>query len=348
MRIVVVGATGNIGTALLRAAGASGAVTSIDAVSRRGPGSLAPPAGVAVRHHELDVAGRADSSGNRALAHLASGADAVVHLAWSWDRSPEVASAANAAISANVLRAARHARQVVVGSCATAYAPSYELTPRGEDWPVTGVAASSSSMDKVGLEQLTDRFATECPRVVVTRVRAATTLQESVGAALLRRQLTGRLPLPGRSRGIPVLVWPKGLRIQVAHADDVAATILAAVERRSPGAFNIASPQVLTGEDVAAAIGAGRLVEISREAASTAHRVARGMHLVRSGPGLLASLDAQPVLDTSRAADLLGVRASWSAADVVAAAARGIAARREGWTPALSRASEQRQHLDGA
>ncbi|HCX85979.1 MAG TPA: epimerase [Micrococcales bacterium] len=343
MRIVVVGATGNIGTALLRAIAQRQTVTSVDAVSRRGPGRLPDLGGVArVRHHWLDVAGP-DSSGARALADIAIGADAVVHLAWSAERSATAATAANVAITRSVLRAATRARHLVVASCASVYAASFGDEPRDETWPTTGIADSPLSLDKVGLERLVDEFSNRHPRVVVTRLRPAITLQEAAGAELVRRHAGLFLPRVGLGEKVPLLLWPEGLGLQVAHADDVAAALVSAVERRVPGAFNVASPEVLDGEQVAEAIGAARLVEVSRSLARTTHRAAWWAHLVRARPEWLDTLAGQPVLDTTRARDLLGVVPTWSAADVLATAARGVAQRREGWTPALSRHHEPAQ-----
>lgn len=343
MRIVVVGGTGNIGTALIRAAGLRGTITSIDTVSRRGAGKLEAPESLPVRHHRLDVATAPDSADDRALADLAAGADAVVHLAWAWERGSEAASRANAAMTAAVMRAARGAAHLVVASCASTYAPSYEVTPRTEDWPTTGVSGSTYSADKVGLERLADRFEDDHPDIALTRVRPTITLQESAGASLIRRQLGMVLPRVAWGARIPVLTWPEGMRLQVIHADDVAAAILAAVERRSPGAFNLTSPDVLTGEQVAAAIGARRVVAMSQPVAETTLRIARSLHLTGGDPGAVEALAAQPVLDTARSRDFLGVVPTWSATGVLTAAARGVADRREGWTPALSRQPSPRQ-----
>lgn len=351
MRIVVVGATGNIGTALLRAVGARGSITSVDAVSRRGPGRLAsaPDAsgGAAVRHHRLDAAAPEGSSDDRALRSLATGADAVVHLAWAPEgaagHSAERISRTNAAITAGVLRAATSAQQLVVASCASVYAPSYGNDPRDEHWPTTGIPGVPSSQDKVGLERALDRFESAHPRIVVTRLRPTLTLQESAGAALARRYGGPFLPRVGLGRSVPVLLWPAGLTLQVTHADDVAAAFLAAIERRAPGAYNVADETVSTGEEVAAALGADRLVEVPRGVAAVGHRVAWWTHLLRARPQWLDLLDAQPVLDGTRARQLLGARTTWEAADVLRSTARGVARRREGWTPALSRRREPAQ-----
>ena len=343
MRIVVVGATGNLGTALLREIAARSSVTSVDAISRRGPGRLPAPSGVVqIRDHELDLDSGPDSAAASALAELARGADAVVHLAWSAGRNAREVTASNKAISRNVAAAAAGARQFVVGSCASVYAASFGQTPQGEDWPASGIEGSSLSQDKVGLEQLAAEFARRHPGVVVTRIRPAVALQESIGAELVRRFVGPLMPRYGLGGSVPLLLWPEGLGLQVVHSQDVAATILAAVERRAPGAYNVAAPEILDADDVADALGAKRVVEISRTAARLGHEAAWRTHLLRARPDWLITLSAAPVLDTSRTRDLLGVVPQWSGHDTLAVAARGVAIRREGWTPALSRSREPR------
>lgn len=337
MRIVVVGATGNIGTALLRALTVRSSVTSVDAVSRRGPGRLAVEARYALRHHELDVA---TPEGAEELAALAAGADAVVDLAWANDERPGHAgrtTALNRDISRGVLAAAAGAKQLVALSCAAAYAPNFGAEAIDEDWPTTGASDSPLAQDKVAFEGLLDSFAAAHPGVTVTRLRPAMTLQESAGAELVRRHLSALVPRLGLGEDVPVLLWPEGLGLQVAHAEDVAAAIVAAVERRMPGAFNLACDQALDGDQVAEAIGAKRLITIPRGAAAVGHTVAWWTRLVRASPQWLDTLAAMPALSTEKAQRMLGVQAQWTSTETIRTAARGISVRREGWTPALSR-----------
>jgi len=71
MRVVVVGATGNVGTALLRALADESAVTSILGLARRLPRIQAPKVEWAA----------ADISRDELVPHFTD-ADCVVHLAW--------------------------------------------------------------------------------------------------------------------------------------------------------------------------------------------------------------------------------------------------------------------------
>ena len=72
MRVVVLGASGNAGTALLRALDAEPGVEDVTAVARRPPQRWASPK---VMWQGLDIA-------KDHLVPTLRGADAVVHLAW--------------------------------------------------------------------------------------------------------------------------------------------------------------------------------------------------------------------------------------------------------------------------
>src|SRR6478735_8251542 len=78
MRLVIIGATGNIGTAVLRRLRESEAVTEVVGVARRQPESRSEPyRGVDWRAVDVSQPSVAPE-----LASILEGADAVVHLAW--------------------------------------------------------------------------------------------------------------------------------------------------------------------------------------------------------------------------------------------------------------------------
>lgn len=78
LRVAVVGATGNVGTAVLRALAADPGIESVVGVVRRLPDPSEPPYD-GVSWFSVDIADPA--SGNQ-LQEAFAGADAVVHLAW--------------------------------------------------------------------------------------------------------------------------------------------------------------------------------------------------------------------------------------------------------------------------
>lgn len=123
MRILVTGATGNVGTAVVRALVADTAVDEVVGIVRRRPS--APPEGVTF--HTADVA-------TDDLVPLLKGAQAVVHLAWLFQptHTPEITWRANAVGTERVLRAAAEGGvgAVVQASLVGAYSRSM-TTNRG-------------------------------------------------------------------------------------------------------------------------------------------------------------------------------------------------------------------------
>ena len=80
MRVVVTGATGNVGTSVLRALSADTAVDELIAVARREPGRDLEGA----RFVRADIA-------TDDLGAVFAGADAVIHLAWLIQRGRDEA-----------------------------------------------------------------------------------------------------------------------------------------------------------------------------------------------------------------------------------------------------------------
>src|SRR5919201_1752658 len=128
MRIAVTGASGNVGTSVLRMLDHDPQVEEIVGLARRQPQLPAPK----VRWVTADVVD------DDLLEHF-RGADAVIHLAWliqpSRDRS--VTRAANVDGSARVFRAAAEAggKALVYASSVGAYSPGPKHTRVDERWP---------------------------------------------------------------------------------------------------------------------------------------------------------------------------------------------------------------------
>ncbi|MFD1149069.1 NAD-dependent epimerase/dehydratase family protein [Saccharothrix hoggarensis] len=248
MRVVVTGASGNVGTALRRVlADAGDAVVGI--ARRVPPGSpdwvtcdIGAPAAEAV------------------LARAFAEADAVVHLAWAIQPAsgePDMRRT-NIGGSEHVLRAAERAGvpHVVVASSVAAYTPSAVRTRRvTEDWPCGGVPGSAYSLQKAELERMLDG------RAGVARVRPCAVVQPDAGAQLDRWVLSPLIPpgVVGR-RWVPVPLW-RGLRAQVVHAEDVARAIALILRRHALGAFNVAADPPLPASELARAFG-GFLVPV--------------------------------------------------------------------------------------
>src|SRR4051794_14414496 len=115
MRVVVVGATGNVGTSVLHALASDPNVDSIVGIARRMPAMTFP----GVEWVQADIRG-AD------LVPIFRGADAVVHLAWLIQPSRDEAElrSVNVDGSARVFRAAGEAGVGAARFAASVRAPS--------------------------------------------------------------------------------------------------------------------------------------------------------------------------------------------------------------------------------
>ncbi|ROS78850.1 nucleoside-diphosphate-sugar epimerase [Cellulomonas sp. PhB143] len=332
MRVVVVGASGNVGTAVLAALAVEPVVTSLVGVARRVP--RAGGASTVDFPHDaaswvrLDVtAGGADDVVDR-LAGVMAGADTVVHLVRTPRRRTSARDRRTGDVEAarRVFAAAGRAgvRHVVAASCTGAYAASGGDEPRVESWPVRGGDTSgsapwaraenadgtSAATDRpmtatAEVERLLVRLSAEHP-VVVTSVRSPIVLHRR-GASQLVRDVVGRLPsVPLRKDGtVPVVLWPEGLRVQVVHADDLAQAYRRIVVQRQPGAFNIAASDVLDGQTFADVVSGGRLRPIPEQVARMSLSSAKALGVAPVDARWLDTLFDSPVLDTTLARAIL-------------------------------------------
>ncbi len=248
MRVVVTGASGNIGTALL----GSATGWQVVGVARRRPGAVPPYLGASWECCDIGTRTAVDR-----LTGVFRGADAVVHLAWAVQpgtAEPPMART-NLAGTRNVLRAAAASSvpHVVCASSVAAYAPAPRWVPMAETWPVTGIAGSAYSRQKAVLERMLDRFAAARPGVTVARIRPCAVTSGAAGAELGGWLISPLVPRWAVGRALlPMPVW-RGLRLQLVHARDVADAIRRVVEARAGGAFNVAGEPVIGRPELAAA-----------------------------------------------------------------------------------------------
>jgi UDP-glucose 4-epimerase len=337
MRIVVTGASGNIGSALLRALAEEG--HRVHGIARRPPA----PGHAGVEWTALDLT---DESDEPTLQRVVGGCDAVVNLAWAFQpmRSVDYLRQASVGILDRVARVALSTPRthLVHVSSVAVYSPRRSPALVDESWPRHGIPGATYSRLKVEAERrllsLTaaahagDRVSVVRPCLVGQRGAAGPMLR--CGApAVLPGQVLDRLP------AVPV---DERFGIQMVHADDVADALVRVVERRACGAFNLAAEPVLRGRHVAAALG-GRPIHVPQEVARRAVAAAWHAHLSPLDPGWVDMALQAPWVHTGRAAELLDWHPRHRAGDVLDELVRGMVAGTGSDTGAL----RPRQVLDG-
>lgn len=331
MRVVVVGATGNAGTAVLRALADTPEVHSVLGIARRMPDTGAAPYS-GCEWASIDIAAATSEEEAGALLRDAfAGADAVIHLAWLIQPNSrrELLRRVNVEGTARVARAAAAAGvpHLVVASSVGAYSPDPAQMRRDETWATGGVATSHYSVDKAAQERVLDEFGTAHPEVVVTRLRPALIFQADAGSEIQRSFLGGWMPVRALgSMRPPVLPVPKGLRgVQAVHADDLGRAFAAAVVARAPGAFNICADDVLAPQDLADIIDHGRFVELPARLVRAFLLGGHRAGLVAADEGWLDLARAVPMMDNARAASELDWRPRVTAAEALRRLLRGMA-----------------------
>lgn len=330
MRVAVTGASGNVGTAVLRSLHADASVDEVVAIARRPPRT----------EERDDVTWIARDVRDPRLTDDLTGVDAVVHLAWliQPSRRPPVTWDVNVRGTVNLLRAARTAEvgAIVHASSVGAYSPRPPGRFVGEDWPTHGVVTSNYSREKSYVERLLDAFRAEHPESRIVCVRPAFIFQGSAASGIRRLFLGSLFPsLLVRGGEVPLAAIISEMRFQVVHADDVADAYRRAVlDDDAEGAFNIAADPVFDRQTLSDALDAPVLSVPYRVARPLAHLAwAARLHPVE--PGWVDLARNIPLLRTARAARVLGWKATRTGEEALNELLEGIARERGGATPAL-------------
>jgi UDP-glucose 4-epimerase len=329
VRVVVLGASGNAGVALLRALEAEPRIEAVLAVARRPPAAW--PAGKAT-WRALDI-----TAGP--LVDVLHGADAVVHLAWLIQPGRDVGRcrAVNVDGTRRVLEAVAEAGvpALVYASSVGAYSPGPKDRAVGETWPTGGIPSSFYSRHKVEVERMLDRFERDRPQTRVVRLRPGLIFQRDA-ASEIRRLFAGPF-LPGplvAPRRIPVVPRHPRLRFQAVHADDVADAYRLAIVGDARGAFNVAADPVLDGDALGRLLDA-RPVPVRAGALRRAAAAAFALRLSPTEPGWLDLALGVPLMDTARARAELGWRPRRDAGDALLELLGGMSSAAGGPTPTL-------------
>ncbi|MCE7003701.1 NAD-dependent epimerase/dehydratase family protein [Kibdelosporangium philippinense] len=317
IRVVVVGATGNVGIGVVRELTAANEVESVVGVARR------PPDWSAAKLNWAEADFTTDD-----LAGLFRGADVVVHLGWLFQptRRPAVTWANNVTGGRRVFDAVAEAGvpALVYASSVGAYSPGPKDEQVSESWPTDGWPGAAYPSEKAYLERVLDTFELSHPDIRVVRMRPGFIFQ--TGAASQQRRLFGGPFLPNRLARpgiVPVVPKLPGLVFQVLHTDDAAAAYRAAVLKDVRGAFNIAADPIVDADVLADCLRA-KVVNVPARPVRAALAAAWRLHLVPASPGLFDTVLRVPVMDTYRARTELGWTPRYTAKDAIRAFLLGL------------------------
>lgn len=296
MRIVITGASGNVGTSLLETLGREG-VHHVIGLARR------PPRSSAVQWVALDVR-------HGDLEQAFSGADAVVHLAWAIQPPHDLAMlrSVNVDGSRRVFDAAARAgvSHLVYASSVGTYATGPIDRRVDEGWPATGIPSSFYSRHKAEVEAMLDVFQDEHPDVRVVRLRPGLIFKQNAGKEVAGLFLGRYVPrLLANPRVIPLVPDHPRLRFQAVHSMDVAEAYRLALESDERGAFNVAAEPVLDGPLLARALRA-RPVRMPAAVLRGAAWATWKLRLQPTPPGWVDMALGVPLMDCSRAQKRLG------------------------------------------
>lgn len=318
MRVVVTGATGNVGTSVVRALVDDERVTEIVGVARRQPSWTAPR----TRWEQADVS-------TSALEPVFAGADAVIHLAWliQPSRDEQTLAATNVRGSRRVFEAAAAAgaETLVYASSIGAYSPGPKDRRVGEDWPTEGIRTSFYSRHKAEVERALDELEPAQPQLRVVRLRPGLIFKREAGSEV-RRYFAGPL-LPSqlvRPDLLPFVPDIPGLALQAVHTDDIAqAYRLALLDPSARGAYNVAAEPVLDVPALCRLLGA-RAVRVPAPVVRALASATWRLRLQPTPPGWLDMGLQGPLMDTTRAREELGWAPQHDAGDALLELLEGI------------------------
>ena len=299
MRVVVVGATGNVGTSLVDALARDPRVDSILGIARRLPEWSVPKTSWATAH-----VGRDD------LVTLFRDADCVIHLAWLIQPSRDIDTLrlTNVEGTRRVFEAVAKAgvRSLVYASSVGTYSPGPKDEPVDESWPTDGVHTSFYSRHKAQTERMLDAFEVDHPNVRVVRLRPGLIFKREAAEGI-RRLFAGPL-LPNallRRSLIPLVPDVHRLVFQAVHSEDVAEAYRLAAVSEASGAFNVAADPVLDPPALSSLLGAP-LLSVPQGALRAGAWATWRLRLQPTPEGWLDMGLGTPIMDTTRATKELG------------------------------------------
>jgi UDP-glucose 4-epimerase len=328
MKVVVTGATGNVGTSTVRALSESSAIESIVGLARREP-TWTPPKTSWIEANVL----------TSDLGAAFEGADAVIHLAWAIQPSRDAVTLERINIegSRRVFEAVAVAEvpKLVHASSVGAYSRGPKDHEVDESWPTDGTATSFYSRHKVAVERELDRFEADNPETRVVRLRPALIFKDEAATEIRRLFIGPFLPNFLLRRGLlPALPRVDRLRFQAVHSQDVGRAYLRAVLADVDGAFNIAAEPPLSPEEMAERIGV-RSFPLPARVVRRLADLSWKLRLQPTPPGWLDMALNVPLMSSERARSELGWEPRHSAVEALEELVEGLRGGHGAETPPL-------------
>ena len=311
LRVVVTGATGNVGASVIEALAARDEIGDIVGLARRQP----------AWQKDKTSWVKADVVGSD-LEPIFARADAVIHLDWAIRPSHDLKTLERINVdgSRRVFEAAAKAgvEKLIYASSVSAYSPAPKGRPVSEDWPLGGTETSFYSRHKAMVEEELDEFELRAPETKVVRLRPAL-IFKGEAATEIRRLFAGPF-LPSfllRRRLIPAVPRISDLCVQAVHSADVGRAYALAAVRDVRGPFNLAADPPLGSAELAATLPTGTFplpFSVARRFADLSWR----LRLQPTAPGWLDMARNAPLISSERATRELGWKPEATAIDAVA------------------------------
>ncbi|HEY3604450.1 MAG TPA: NAD-dependent epimerase/dehydratase family protein [Sporichthyaceae bacterium] len=241
-----------------------------------------------------------------ALTRAIAGADVVAHCAWAVEAlfGDPAEREINVGGTQNVLTAMERTgvRRIVFASSTTAYGPKPDDRSRLlESTPLAPHPEATYAVHKAEVEALLE--------------------SADVDAVSIRSPVVVGRRIDNRVRNLlagPVIAVAKGRDIswQVVHADDVGRFFAVACERGPAGPVNLAAPEIVSVEQVAAAFGK-RIVRIPEARLEKGIAALYKRKMLPVNVGDFRFVLYQPLLDTTRQREEFGFECAWSGPDAL-------------------------------
>ncbi|MCG7597947.1 NAD-dependent epimerase/dehydratase family protein [Mycobacterium sp. PSTR-4-N] len=335
-RILITGASGNVGAGVLRELRRHVPQAELVGVCRRPPTRGQIYDGVDWCPVDLSAA-----DATTRLTAAMRGVDAVIHLAlavYPVDDEDYLyrvnVVGTQAVLAAMTLTGVSH---LIYASSLGVYAPSDSTAPVPETYPATGQSTSVYSRHKVAVESMLDQYERDHPDVVVSRFRPTVVVARHAAFEIRSLYVGSVIPRAAftvaQRRRLPLLPLPRGLALQFVHADDVGDAVVQLLRRRMGGSFNVAS-DVLSGSALAGLVGA-RPVRVNPAAMRSVVIALHRLGLLAVTPGWYDVATRSPVMDTTKARQELQWQPRHSSTDAARELIDGLADGATGTSPAL-------------